>query len=779
MRSEDRTRSDGPFWLPALLAVVSLLPNPGAALPLLSYYFRDFSLTYYPILDFVGDELRAGRWPFWNPYLYEGSPLLPALYPFELLHVLWPGPAFVSWLLTLHIPLAAIAMYALARDLGACRYGAFGAGAAYAMSGLCLSSLNVQMFLQAMAWAPLLVLSLRRTAVGGRRAVVGAAMCLALSISTLAVEFVGQALGLGLGLALARRADRGALGRLAAAVLFGVGLAALPIALMLGIVSGSVRSESMSAFEVLQKGVHPVMLLQLIVPDLAGSVAEPLRFWWGGRFFPHGSPYFMTLYVGPLALCAAAAGFGGLPRGARIVLGASALLALWYALGSWGGLAPLLAPALRIFRFPVKAMFTPCFVLALCAGLGVSRLRAGRAWAQVFAPAGLSALLSLALWLAVTFRSADVAAWLGISPAGEAALRAFLVPQALAATGFALLGLGLALAVRRGTARAEHAALLFVLLLVVDLWRGGTGLNRQVAPRFFEPLPELARNEAGLDGGRVFSFGADRGPTAGAFLEARAPGTELLGFFMGRQVLNPFLNVLDRVELAEGPDRHALIPNPSLLKAWESRPSQIAKVLPVLRNAAVSRLVSLDPLEHPGIRLRDRFPAGPPGVWIHVYDLSETSPRSYVACRVVTSPSRQAARDVALDPAFDPRQDVALEVQGSASCAGGRVSRRVVSSDEVELDAELDGTGYVVLRDGWARGWSATLDDQPAEVLRANGRHRAVALPAGRHRIVMRYAPPGLRPGAALSLLSLAALALLGWGSFGRVARGAGVRSPA
>lgn len=756
-----RIGNDGPSWLPALLAVVSLLPNPGAVLPILTYYFRDFSLTYYPILDFVGDEARAGRWPFWNPYLYEGSPLLPALYPLELLHVLWPGPAVVSWLLTLHFPLAALAMYALARDLGGCRYGAFAAGAAYSMGGLCLSSLNVQMFLQSMAWAPLLVLSLRRTAAAGGRAAALAAACLALSISTLAMEFVGQALALALGLALATRADRGALGRVAVAVLVGVGAAALPIALMLGIVSGSVRSETMSAFEVLQKAVHPVMLLQLIVPDLAGSVVEPLRFWWGGRFFPHGSPYFMTLYVGPLVLCAAAAGLGALPRRARLVLGAGALLGLWYALGSYGGLAPLLAPAVRVFRFPVKAMFTPCFVLALCAGLGVTRLRGGRAWARLLAPAGSAALLGVALWLAVSFRSAALAAWLGISPASEAAMRAFLRPQAVAAAVFALLGLLLALAVARRRMPPEHAGLLMVLLLVVDLWRGGVGLNGQVAPRFFEPLPELARHQAGLDGGRFFSFGTDWGPTAVAFREARAPGTELLGFFMGRQVLNPFLNVLDRVELAEGSDRHSLMTNPSLLKPWDSRPSQIDKILPVLRNAAVTRLASLDPLDHPAVRLRERFPAGPPNVWVHIYDLSGSSPRSYVACHVVPSASRQAARDAALDAAFDPGRDVALEVPGTADCRGGRVSRRVVSSDVVELDAELDGAGYLVARDSWARGWTATVDGEPAPVLRANGRHRAVALPAGRHQVVLRYKPPGLLPGAALTLLGLGGLAWL------------------
>jgi len=744
----------GPAWLPGLLALACLTPNLGAAWPGLTYYFRDFSLSYYPILDFVGAEVRAGRWPFWNPFLYEGSPLLPAFYPFELAQLLWPGPASASWLLTLHFPLAALAMYALARDLGACRFGAFAGGAAYSMCGLCLSSLNVQMFLQALAWAPLLVLCLRRSATSGGRWTAGAALCLGLSISTLAVEFVGQALAIGVALALAGRFDRGSVGRLAGAVAVGVGLAALPIALMLGILSGSVRSEAMSANDVLQKPVHPAMLLQLLIPDLAGSVTEPLRYWWGGRFFPHGSPYFMSLYVGPVALCLAAVGVSALPRRARPVLIGIALLGLWYALGTWGGLAPLAAPVVRFFRFPVKAMFAPGFAIALCAGLGVSRLRSGQGWAALRPPALACAVLAIGVWLSVTFHSGWLADRLAISPGSELAMRSIVGHEATLAVVFALSCLGLALAVTEGRVPVDRAAWLLVALLVADLWRGGLGLNRQVAPRFFEALPELAQHEQQLDGGRFFSFGTDWGPAAMRFREARAPGSELMGFFLGRQVLNPFLNVLDRVELAEGPDRHSLIPNPSLLEPWDYRPSQVEKILPVLRNAAVRRILSLDPLEHPDLQLRDRFPAGPPEAFVHVYDLSRPSPRSYLACRVTVEGSRRAARDAALRPAVDPGRDVALEQAAVANCSSGSVVRRSLSSDALAFDVETDGAGYLVTRDSWARGWRATVDGLPAPVLRANGRHRAVAVPAGHHEVQLVYQPPGLRPGLLLTALS-------------------------
>ena len=60
-----------------------------------------------------------------------------------------------------------------------------------------------------------------------------------------------------------------------------------------------------------------------------------------------------------------------------------------------------------------------------------------------------------------------------------------------------------------------------------------------------------------------------------------------------------------------------------------------------------------------------------------------------------------------------------------------------------------------------ARGWRAHVDGVPAPVVRANGKHRAVAVSAGRHEVVLRYAPPGLVVGLALSVVSLLLAAVL------------------
>ena len=59
-------------------------------------------------------------------------------------------------------------------------------------------------------------------------------------------------------------------------------------------------------------------------------------------------------------------------------------------------------------------------------------------------------------------------------------------------------------------------------------------------------------------------------------------------------------------------------------------------------------------------------------------------------------------------------------------------------------------------------GWELTVDGAPAQSQDALGLFLAVSLEPGAHQVSLRYTPPGLRVGAAVSLVSL--LATLGLG---------------
>ena len=742
---------DSSRLLPLLLVPVALLPNLAAALPLATYYLDELSTRFLPLRLLAARELAERRLLLWNPYVFEGSFELPSLYPPDLLHALWPSPGFVSWLLTLHLPLAALAAYWLARELGLSRAGGFLAGAVYALSGFSLSCLSHYVLLQALALAPILAGLLRRAARDGGRAVSGAALLLALSLSTYALGFVAQAALAGAALGLAASPTRVALERLTLATALGIGVAGLPLALVAWLAPEAALGQGIAPVLALRETFHPALLVQTLLPGLFGSPLGPAESFRGGRFFGESTPQFLSLYVGPLVLAFAAIGWLAEPRRLRLVLLGLGGVGLWLALGTGG-----------------RGLLLPHLGLAIAAGFAVDRLLAGRDWHRMAAAGGVTAAVAVGIAVALSLSPAGLKAWSGVP--GQ--LWPQLLDVARREAGLALLlvlGLGAAAwAVERRRLAPARALALVVGLCVADLARAGAGLNPQEQPSFFDPLPEVASLRLfALDGARVFSYGLAQSP-AFRELEARGgPAPTLTRLFLHRQMLGPYANVLDRVEAAEPSEHAVLLPRPREGGAERADPGRVGELLPWLRNAGVARLLSLDPLAHPELVPLASIAAGPPGVTIHAYGF-ESWPRASLACRATPVASRELALRFPYRTGFDPWREVALEEQGGgpddalpATCTKGRARRTWSTAGEEHYEVTTNASAYLVVRASHARGWRAHVDGVPAPVLRANGKHRAVAVSAGRHEVVLRYEPPGLWAGLVLSMASLLVAAAL------------------
>ena len=98
--------------------------------------------------------------------------------------------------------------------------------------------------------------------------------------------------------------------------------------------------------------------------------------------------------------------------------------------------------------------------------------------------------------------------------------------------------------------------------------------------------------------------------------------------------------------------------------------------------------------------------------------------------------------------------------------AEGEVTMLSRSRNALEVEKRGEDPGWVVFSETWYPGWQATLEDgTPLQVYRANVMQRAVQVPAGTHRIRMRYVPTygrlagwltGLSAAGWLGLLALA-----------------------
>ncbi|MGE8704260.1 MAG: hypothetical protein ACN6O5_16415 [Achromobacter sp.] len=80
---------------------------------------------------------------------------------------------------------------------------------------------------------------------------------------------------------------------------------------------------------------------------------------------------------------------------------------------------------------------------------------------------------------------------------------------------------------------------------------------------------------------------------------------------------------------------------------------------------------------------------------------------------------------------------------------------------EVVLAGTATEPGLAVFTDNWHPNWTATVNGKPAQVIRADGIFRGVAVPAGDFRIEMEYRPKTLSLALYLGLASLALLVLI------------------
>jgi hypothetical protein len=93
------------------------------------------------------------------------------------------------------------------------------------------------------------------------------------------------------------------------------------------------------------------------------------------------------------------------------------------------------------------------------------------------------------------------------------------------------------------------------------------------------------------------------------------------------------------------------------------------------------------------------------------------------------------------------------------------VDWRAYGSRGLCVGTSADRPAVLVLAEPFLDGWEAWIDGRPAPIVRADYLLRALPVPAGVHRIEMRYTPKGLYRGLIVSAAGVAGLAILaGWG---------------
>jgi hypothetical protein len=674
---------------------------------------------------YLGQSLRAGRLPLWNPYVGLGRPFAADIetgvfYPPNLVFLALPPDAGFAVLSVLHSILAGAGMLLFARAIGSRRSWPLLAALGFMFGEPIVGRMQTGSlpFTQALSYVPLLFcLGRELQDRPSRRGL--AWVALAFSLQILAghpqmwwLTIVGLTLFMGgrrFEAPVASNLGRLAVdvGRLAVAVAWACGLAGIQL---------------LPFFELVGQGNRSGHSL-----ELAAAYCLHWRALWsvllpGNLVAPQGED---LCYCGALI---GLAGLSGLLRfGDRELRGLLflALGALCLGVGEGNVLFPLavrVVPGMAWFRLHVRFAILLAFATTAAAARFLSDPLPTALWRRVAPSALLAAAAGVA---AVGHLSADAAAPMGL----------WVVARYLLILLTSLLAIVAVLHPRRLADRHPAGAAACLLLLgAMDLGLSITHLKQS------HVSPHVAAAE------RTVSADVLRYPRNPA--EDGAPP----------RISVPAAYVRENAGLIYGWSTYKGYVALSLERVWTYLHVVLGIPVPrVLNTISAHEIDGFGPFPYRSMSLVLGFaPAERRLLWD-----SEPDPRVYLATQWLGVPNWRDALDLLRRghdfhrrPLVETDRELPLAGADEAG-GGGRARIRRFAPEAIDLELENAGAGWLVIAEAWYPGWSADVDGRSVPCVPANVWMRAVPVPAGAHEVKLRYHSTDLLAGAFVSAFSL------------------------
>ena len=744
---------------------------------------------FYPMFRFLGDALRHGTLPLWNPYHFSGYPAVAdpqslIFTPSMMLLALFVPDASMrvfDAVIMGHLALGGTGMLGLTRRWRWHPAAGLLAGLVFMLGGAASSRLQHTGMIISYAWFPLALWSLQ-AALDRRSYRLAIAAGLLATLMALGRDQVAYLLCLALVGAALRQALRsgatlaylrGRLPIMACAGLVTLACMIVPILLTLQFVHDSNRP-GIAFGMALEGSLDPINLLTLFSPDIFGSLDRIYDYWGPGAATAAGNDWtdrtIDYLFAGTLpvtlVLWHGLAGGRLLDRGARYFV-VFFVVACIYALGRHTPIFSLIfdwVPGVSLYRRPADATFPMNIALALCAGYLLHRFIA-EGLPRLAVSRGLPRAIVWAASLA-TLIGAAVLVGRGLAFAREARHLDGSLAHLAGSAGLAAATV-LALVAFRGRKGRGIVALALVAATACQLvWdNAASPLNAEPASTYsaYTGLyPDEARGLAVL-----------RADLAGRQAAGEHPRVEILGvngswqnasmvFKLENTVgYNP-LRIAD-YERAVGPGESAVDPTlrvfPETFRGYTSRLGGLLGLDYLVLGEKITDL----PRHFPRPRASLLFA----GDHFYVYRLDrEAAPRAYVAARAKPVDSDAIIDDGTIpdfatgshalidqDDAGLLRDKTLLNPAPSPGAGIPHASATITRyrDDTVTLSVDSPGPGIVVLHDVAYPGWRVLVDGKPAPILRANLIFRGVEVGAGHHTVEF-----GFHPFAPLNLIAAA-----------------------
>ncbi|MDD5468931.1 MAG: YfhO family protein [Anaerolineales bacterium] len=691
--------------------------------------YSDLTITFWPNIVYIQNSLASfHQLPLWRTLIFSGSPFdsdpqSGLWYPPNLIFLLTPATLGFNLLVLAHLVAVGVGAWLWARAEGLSWQGSALAAASCAFAPRLYAHLGFghMGLVYGATYVPWALWASQGIGTGERRRIPTLGLVLGMQLIANPQVFFYTALLCAIyALFIAWRSRRGK--PKGERLIAPLGLA---VAILLAALVSAAQLLPMLRFAPLS-GRSAMGVADSAISSL------PLRYLWGVFVADHhGYMEYMT-YFGVVALILA---LFTLPNRRFAFFWVCLTAAGVYAFGTrtplYGWLYSLL-PVLGWLRSPARVFLVVAPLISLLAGAGFDvlfRLPRGR-------------LLGLASVAAFALGSFALA--LGV---GYAVLYGTPPLNLIAFGALAPLTAGLCLYCLARPRKRDLAFALFACLMMLDLFIvDGTFIEGRPAAQLLAESP-------------LISFLTER--NVGGDFRVYSPSYSLpryLGAWYGLESadgVDPlYLAEYDRfMQAASGVKRsHYEVTIPAMEgEAPAASVNRDAAPQPRLLGLLNVRYVAAEfPIDVKGLRLIDRFAN------TYLYENAYDRGRVYFSTNVLPVKDLQAAL-AALERMGDQPQGGYSVVEGSRLLQGSDGAAEITliraTPNRLEVSAETQSEGLLVVSQAWHPDWQAYLDGKRVQVWKADGVLSGVYLPAGKHAVVLAYRPWLTALGVCLSLL--------------------------
>jgi hypothetical protein len=753
-----------------------------------NFYMRDLTRYYYPTKQILREIVMDGEFPYWNRHFSAGQPMAAnpeheVFYPLTWLILLPSYDLGYRLHILVHIYLGLLGMYALLRSMEVRIPAAFFGAVAFGLGGLYLSYVNLLPILFCAAWLPLTCLFVRRFLLKpsvrdfawaslflGMQFLVGEPTTIAQTgflIGMYALYrgwYAAKDWGYSWKHAVPEMLTRVVFIGFISVAAFAVGAAQMLPAI--DHVGESARSRTFDFSLVSAWSMPWAKFAEMIYPNFLGYLSIKRVMWyWGGGLYPGmGSPFLFNVYCGLLVIALAVGAFFVKPRGGRFVL----ILVVFSLVIALGGNTPVLrllydAGLATGIRYPEKFLLIAIFAMIVFAAQLLDRILAGDDALRDAALGFIAATTIVAVVLALAaftplYEALFMKVW-GLKEGGSAermvrlSRDGWLIAAARGAILFALLW-----SVRRIKRPLWLAAML--LFVVADLAPVVHRLNPRMPAEFFTKSPPVMRHfDRDHHAYRIFHEADWYGQEE---MARKYFSTGDAVYWVVRNGLFPMTPAGQDLSmvLERDYDKTALLPTIDLVDSvWAvKRAGRSDWWRPFVAMSNVRYRGIYKPFDEERKRVNKNMKRAEA---IEFIDVGH-HPRYYFADQMVTIRDRHDFVRKLTDGSYTDA--AAFVAAPSFVPARGVVRGMRETHNTATIDVESFGRGFLVMSITTDKFWTVTLDGKRVTPTVTNIAYQGVEVPAGKHRVEMRYRNTLAAAGAKISIAAAVLLLGAGWG---------------